>query len=287
MRNRFSFGIGLLLALSGALAEAAGTLEIVTLRYRSAESVVPLLQPFLDPGGSLSGRGDKLFVRTSPGNFDELRRLLDELDRARRQLRLTVTQDVQTASAQGAAGVRADLPLGNNVRILSGSVPPGSSLEVRGGGAAVSIGGGDTLRTQRQGSEQSVQVLEGERAFIQIGQAVPVPTQQVIVRPGGAVVTQTTQYRDLGQGFYAQPTLAGDRVSVDIAQQDARPGGYGPGSAEVSRVATTVSGRLGEWISLGGIDQQVRQSASSGFSYATRDATRQQGLWLKVEVIGE
>lgn len=286
MRNRRWLWAALLL-LAGSLAEAAGTLEIVTLRHRSAESVLPLLQPFLDAGGSLSGRGDKLFIRTGAANFEELRRLLDEVDRARRQLRLTVTQDLQAASASAAAGAQADVSLGNNVRILSGSLPPGGRLTVGGDRGVVSVGGGETVRTSRQGGEQSVQVLDGERAFIQIGRSVPVPSQQVIVRPGGAVVTQTTQYRDLGQGFYAQPTLAGDRVSVAIAQEDARPGGFGPGSAEVSRVVTTVSGRLGEWIALGGIDQQVSESSRDGFTRSTRDVARQQGLWLKVEVIGD
>lgn len=285
MRNRYLGGFGLLLVLGCSFGQAAGTLEIVTLRHRSAESVLPLLQPFVDAGGSLSGRGDKLFIRTSPANLDELRRLLDELDRARRQLRLTVTQDLQTASTQTAAGVQADLPLGNKVRILSGSLPPGSRLTVDGDRGAVSVGGGETTRTTRQDGEQRVQVLEGERAFIQIGRSVPVPTQQVIVRPGGAVVTQTTQYRDLGQGFYAQPTLAGERVSVDIVQEDARPGGFGAGSADVSRVATTVSGRLGEWISLGGIDQQFRTSGGNGWSHSTSEASRHQGLWLKVEAL--
>ena len=48
------FAVLMLLALS---ARAQNALEIITLRHRTAEHVLPSLQPLVEPGGTLSGLG--------------------------------------------------------------------------------------------------------------------------------------------------------------------------------------------------------------------------------------
>ncbi len=43
-------------------------LEVISLRHRSAEQLLPQIAPFVEPGGALSGMNDKLFLRASPRN---------------------------------------------------------------------------------------------------------------------------------------------------------------------------------------------------------------------------
>jgi hypothetical protein len=62
-------------ALSAVLAalavHAAGQnmLEIIPLRYRTVDQVLPALRPLLEPGGTLTGQGNQLIVRASPDNL--------------------------------------------------------------------------------------------------------------------------------------------------------------------------------------------------------------------------
>ena len=64
----------LLLALLALSTLAWGqTLEIIDLRHRSAEQLLPQLAPFVEPGGALSGMNDKLFLRASKRNQAETR----------------------------------------------------------------------------------------------------------------------------------------------------------------------------------------------------------------------
>src|SRR5262245_27744606 len=61
-------------------------LEVITLKYRNAEQVIPILKPLLAPGGTISGLQNRVVIRTTPDNLAELRKVLDAVDAAPRRL---------------------------------------------------------------------------------------------------------------------------------------------------------------------------------------------------------
>ena len=77
MRNEL-FCCLLLLPL---LALAQQEMEIVPLRHRTTEQVIPSLQPLVEPGGVLSGFGDQLIIKASRRNLEQLRQALSAIDR--------------------------------------------------------------------------------------------------------------------------------------------------------------------------------------------------------------
>jgi hypothetical protein len=111
---------------------------------------------------------------------------------------------------------------------------------------------------------------------------MPLPLQQMVVTPAGVVVSRTVVYRDIGTGFYAEPHLAGDTVTLDISPTHDTPGAL-PGSANIERLSTTVSGRLGEWIALGGTVQDTSDDKAGTLRYGTRNTRETHRIWLKVE----
>jgi type II secretory pathway component GspD/PulD (secretin) len=234
-----------LFAVLPALAGAQQELEIITLRHRPLEQVLPALQPLLEAGGTLSGMNDQLILRASRRNREQIRQALAAIDTPRRRLLIRVSQNRQAASvtAQGYAG--------------------------RG--------------TQAIGSTQTVQVVEGGRALILVGQSLPVPLRQSVFGPGGVTVSETIVFRDLGQGFYAAPQLAGDRVTVDISPQFDSPATAGYGSSDTQRLSTTVSGRIGEWLELGGSSQHSDLGQSGSVYRGSRRSGDQRSVWLQVE----
>ena len=104
------FAVSLLIAIPAAVAQNA--LEIIALRHRTAEQVIPALQPLLEPGATLSGQSAQLFVRASPANLAELRRALDSIDRPQKRLLISVRFD--DAFDAASRGIEAS---GRNNRI--------------------------------------------------------------------------------------------------------------------------------------------------------------------------
>src|SRR5258706_15326332 len=84
--------VAAMLMTSLAFAQAT-VLEVIALRYRTAEQVIPVLKPLLDRSGTLSGMQNQLIVRTTPANLAELKQVLATLDAQPRQLMITVRQD--------------------------------------------------------------------------------------------------------------------------------------------------------------------------------------------------
>jgi hypothetical protein len=138
---------------------------------------------------------------------------------------------------------------------------------------------------QTRGSEsiaQQVQTVEGGQAFINVGQTLFLPFRQVVLTPSGAVVAESIVQHDIGTGFYAAPRLVGERVVLDISPTHDVPGTL-PGSANTQRLTTTVSGRLGEWIALGGSASGGAGDSSGILHRGARSGYSNREVWLRVE----
>lgn len=247
----------LLLALLAAPALRAQEIEVLRLKHRTADDVLPHLRAFLEPGGALTGQGYQLFVRASPSNVRQLKRLLETLDRAPRQLMISVRQD--RADERAARVVGADGSVTVTTRRVTGSV----GVEAR-----------DTRTTGTADVTQTIRVLEGARAYIAIGTAIPLTFRRWVVDANGVTEAQGTVYYDAVTGFHARPLLAGELVTIELAPEQAS---FSGGALERAQLSTTVRGRLGEWIAVGGAD--VREQSTSGVQSAQR------GVWLKVDAV--
>jgi type II secretory pathway component GspD/PulD (secretin) len=276
----------LVLALLPLLAVAQQEMEIIPLKHRQIEQVMPVLRPLLEPGATLSGMNNQLILRASRRNRDEIRQALAAIDTPARSLVIRVSQN-RDASMQRSGGEVYGSVGNDNVRITQSPTGAasggGGRVVVRNGNSVVGGQVVDTQTTRTARTGQSVQVVEGGRAYINVGQSLPLPLRQVVVGPGGAIVTDSVVYRDVGQGFYAEPRLAGDRVTLEISPQSDTVGNAG--SVNTQRVSTTVSGRLGEWIELGGSGQQASGTNRGNLSVGTSDVRDNRSIWLQVEEV--
>jgi hypothetical protein len=281
----------MLVALASIAAYAQSTvLEVIPLRYRMAEEVIPIIQPLLAREGSVSGFQGQLVVRTTPANLEEIKRILASLDTAPRQLLITVRQDAEALRSGSAAEISGSVGGEHGrVTIPGGRDPRGGNAVLRDGDDHVRLHAREGSGSQSERGMQSVRVMEGGEAFLSIGEAAPVRERQVqrsVV--GGRVVEQvveTTQYRDAASGIYVRPRVSGDRVTVDVSAQRELLSPQAHRGVNVQGVVTTVSGRLGEWIEIGGMGAETskEQSALLGrSSAAARDSRR---VLIKVEEV--
>lgn len=271
---------GLLLRLClglPALALAQQEMEIIALRHRTLDQVLPTLQPLLEPGATLSGMNDQLILRASPRNRQQIRQALAAIDTPPRRLLIRVSQNREVEGRDEGVAVVAK-PSGGMQESKEST-----RVEVRRGDASISAQAWDSRRTQASGSMQTVQVVDGGRALIEVGRSLPIPLRQVAIGPRGLAVSEGIVYRDVGQGFYAAPRVVGDRVTVDISPRFDSLGESANGTISTQRLTSTVSGRLGEWLELGGSSQQAVAASSGQGRSGNSQSLDQRSVWLQVE----
>ena len=257
------------LMASLALAQA---LTVIDLKHRRAEEIIPVLQPLLEQGGALTGQDYKLFVRASPGNVAQLRSAIEQLDKQQRQMLVSVrrgtAQDIQREQASVSGTVRTD-----DGGISVNERPRSQS------GATVRAGEG-ALRTQGS-SVSSVQVLDGNAAFIATGTSVPIVTAVAVGGGRRPYVASNIEQRNLQRGFMVTPRVRGGEVILEISQQDERVAG---GNVQTQSLNTQVAGRLGSWIQLGGVSESSSSTSRGVLSRSYGTDSNELSIWVKVDL---
>lgn len=254
----------LFVSLLWCASAVADEVTVFTTRHLPPQQLVPLIKPVLGEHGSVSAFGDKLIVRAAADKLEEVRWLISELDKPQRNLLIEV-QVGKLASGH-------DLGLDAQGSWREGG--PEGHIRYR------------RHSTRAQGdSLQSVRTLEGRAALISIGQSVPVYEAHQTQHPDGTTSQGFRQrFREANRGFYALPRIHGERVTIEIHQQDDSPS-QRTGHFNTQHASTIVSGALGEWISLGGVDQrQARDGSGLGYSAKTARSDERH-LSLRVTVL--
>ena len=271
------------LFLFAALLGIAGTvfadypIEVIELKSRPYEEILPLVRPFVGSDGTVTGMGNNLVIKAAPEQVREIKRLLATLDRPPKRLRIVVDNgDDRTRSSRGYRA-SADIKTGNGqISINSPGYPVDSSRgEVR---------LHDRRSTTTQSSQQFVQAMEGQPAYISSGLQVPLRTTERYYGGGIPYQRTTTQLHDVTRGFYVVPRVSGDAVTLEIAQHNDQPGRR-YGVVDTQRIDSVVHGRLGEWIDLGGLDTtESAHQGGLGRSVNSQQG-RLQGIQVKVECL--
>jgi len=184
------------LACAASVPCAQQALEIIPLRHRTAEQVLPALQPLLEPGATLSGSRGQLFLRASPANAADIKRALEAIDRPAKRLQISVR--FENAAERERRAIEASGTIGS-------------------GGARVDISAQDARRVAEGRVDQRVQVLEGGRAMIFTSQSQPdrelATGFEVVPRlAGGSVILEILQRRDTPQAQQLAATTVSARL---------------------------------------------------------------------------
>ena len=258
-------------------------ITVIPLKHRVAQDIIPILEPLVAKGGTVTGMNDQLIVKTTPSNLSQLRAVVNKLDRAPRKLRISVRQDVGASLEAREDAISAHVHT-DNVR---------AGVPARGGND-ISVSTGDehgdvsyeTISTRDRDDSFNthfVTALEGQPAWIQTGRSVPLPNQNVYASPTGVVVQNGIEYRDVNSGFYVIPRLNGNQVTLEINPQLNRIDPSGSQVIDTQVAATTVAGRLGQWINIGGANQDFDRRDSFNVARTRSRGGETRGIWVKVD----
>ncbi|CRM76170.1 secretin [Pseudomonas fluorescens] len=221
------------LLLAASVSAVADT-EVVNLSNRTSTDLLPVAQNFIGKDGTVSAYGNQLIVNADPAKIEGLRTLLSQLDTPAKRLLITVDTNENNQQNSGDS----------QTRIISYGT------------------------TSREGGIQQIQASEGVPALIQVGQSVPLTTTQ---QDSYGRLQNQTQYRNVTQGFYVTASVTGETVHLAISTNRDRMSQERPDVVNVQSTDTSVSGRLGEWISLAGINRETQADKSATTrSYSTQ-----------------
>ena len=216
--------------------------EIVPLKYHTSADMLPVAQDYIGKDGQVSAYGNQLIVNADQRKIDELKALLSQLDIAPKRLLITV--DTNENNVQGGQGYSVNGAKPGKTRIISYGTD------------------------SRDGGIQQIQASEGAPALIQVGQSIPLTSSQT---DSYGDLRSQTEYRNVTQGFYVTASVTGDIVHLSISTNRDRMSQERPDVVNVQSTDTTVTGRLGEWILLAGMNGQT-QADKQGMTrnYATQ-----------------
>lgn len=275
----------LLISLPAAASEL--NLEVITLHYRSADEIIPVIKPFVGTDGTVTGMNNQLIIKSTAANIADIKQLLLNIDRKPRRLMITVSHDISETVKEGEQAFAGRYSSGNSA-ISAGSHQDhgsGSGLSLHDQDADIRFRLDSERTTQTSNSDYRVQTLEGQPAFIETGSRVPVTDRTAYMTPQGVTVQDSTEYYNATSGFYVEPNINGDIVTLSISPFITMKNPEHRGEFKMQNIETTVQGRLGEWIEIGGIDQESRHE-SSGLLYQQHQTKEQEHkTYLKVEEI--
>jgi hypothetical protein len=244
----------------------ADEMQVFDLKGATPQELIPLVKPFVGADGTVTGMHNQLIVRTSAERMVEVRKIIEEFDRAPRRLLVHVRDKAPSAGESSRMELSVNTP---RLRI-------GESNKSR-----LNVKRHSTERVES--NQRTLQTIEGQPTLISSGISRPqVIHGGYLMGPRGGGYQTHIDYRNIESGFYATVHLVGDRVRIEITTQKQSPVSS---SSVINQQATrnVVSGQIGEWLLLASTQSQ-RQLDSTGIgAHATTESNQQSVIWVMVE----
>jgi hypothetical protein len=243
----------------------------------------------LAPDASITGTGYKLIIKSTPENLNQIKTLLEDIDINQNMLRVHVSlgnpfDNGQTGGRQssrteqhGSVSIESQTDIGS-IEIGSDESKENGNLTITNDRNKFDARIYETNRSKKKPGIQVMSVAEGYWASITMGQAIPFTTR---TRNPDGTVTESVTYQQILTGYQVMPRVHDDRVTLSIRPyQQSSPDNA---SIETTEMQTTISGKLGDWIFIGGTDHEENLN-NSGITYQTRiRSTDINEVWVKVE----
>lgn len=269
MKRLFLF----LLLFHHGILFAADQMEIIELKARTVAEVIPIIKPLVEPDGTVTGMNNQLIIRANPDQIAEVKKILGTLDRPARRVIIYVRQGATYDLDREGVSTDIHAKLDKHTRITTGrTTPPGT--------ARVIVRSSST--NSKLDSTQHIQTIEGKPAFIDTGKSVPINEQTTIIAGGVIQQQNSVRYRDVTTGFYVIPYLSGDQVTLNISPHMQHQGAV-YGTYDISSAHTTVRGKIGEWIAIGGVAGSVDEDNSDILRRARTSGHNDHSIQLMVE----
>lgn len=272
-RRLFSLHTFLVVAILSLNAIAATDFKIITLQHRFVEDILPTIQPLAGSEGVITGMQNQLIIRASPEKMIEIEQVIAIFDVARQNLKITVSHQSNLQTTNDGVTVNGHTKIGNTV-ISTHKYPKNYTSDIQ-----VDIKNNQTKTTSS--SNQFINVIEGERAFIQVGQSVPFTQEWITLTRRYLSHQQTIAFVDVSIGFSVRPRYIGSQIELEITPRISQLNQNGV--IDFEDLSTVVLVNKDEWLDLGSIMQQRDDVSRAILSTLAGSQTQGSKLSIRVE----
>lgn len=266
----------------------ADSIQTIQLAHRPADEIMPVIKPMLGPDDSLTGQGYQLFIRTSDSNFEQIKQMVSSLDRAARMLLISVFQGNDRELR--ALGVSGDFQYqDSNANVSLGSTDKSAK---RGADAQYSTrnasAGAHTFSTRGRLSDNPIHQLrisEGSEGYIETGESIPYLSGGYWRGGRHDAIGGGVDYKEINTGFYVLPRVHSEQITMDVSPYKQSQSSKRGGDIETQSARTRITGKLGQWLPIGGVTEQTRGSSSRTGNYGSAQSRDDASSWIKAELV--
>lgn len=249
--SRLVFALVFLICSGIAHAE----MTVITLQRSNADQLIPAIAAQLGEGSSVTSYQNQIILNANAEETARVKNLIKQLDSQGRQLLISVKTDDNQSSSQNNTDVK-----------ITHSQNGSTRTETRVTTRVHSFG----QQSQGQGL-QSIRATEGMPSLISIGQSKAYNSES----------GQTWHNAD--NGFYATARVNNGIVNIAIEQQ--RAAFTSNDQRNQQQLRTSVSGRTGEWIVIGTLNNTAQQQTYRNGSSDNRRDHANRMIYLKVDLL--
>lgn len=256
-------------------ASAETEFKIFTLQHRFANDLLPMIDPMVGADGTANGVDNQLIVRAQPDRMREIEALVAKFDAARVNRKITVSTSNNVQSQQKRVEATGSTKVGKvTVSNDRRARPNSGNIDIE-----------NSTHNTRQNSNQFINVLDGERAFIRVGQLVPFSQEWITVTRRYVQLERFTDWREVTTGFAVRPRTVGNPnekiVELEITPRIARLNGQG--FIDFEELTTVIRTSLGSWVDIGGTMQNNDEVSRKILGFQTSASQQNSALSVKVD----
>jgi hypothetical protein len=264
--------VGLALVLTLISAHAwANEFKIFSLKHRFASDIAPIVAPMVGERGTVSAVQNQLIVRTDANTMREIEAIINSLDTPRVNRKVSFSFDRQTQTERDNTEITG--------QVRRGQIIVGNDRQSPLNRGRIII---ERNTSQvRNNTTQFINVLDGQSAFIRVGQLVPFTQEWVTLTRRYAHIQTNTTFQEVTTGFAVQPTTLNNQVTLSIHPRIAALNAQQ--TIDFQELSTTITVPLGEWVDIGGMMQQQDEISRKILGALQQQTSQQTGFWIKVD----
>lgn len=253
------------------IAHAEIEFKIITLQHRFASDLLPTISPMVGADGTATGMQNQLILRASPERMRDIEAIVESLDITRVNRRITVSNSNLIESQQNRTEASGTIRRGNVTISNDRRAPPNiGRIDIE----------RNTSSTYRN-SNQFINVLDGERAYISNGQIVPFTQEWISLTRRYVQIERFTDWREVTTGFAVRPRAIGNQVELEITPRISRLNNQG--FIDFESLTTTIRIGLGDWVNIGGTMQNNDEISRKILGLQSASNSQNSNINIKVE----
>lgn len=257
------------------LNAVATEFKIIDLQHRFADDILPIIQPLAGSDGAITGMQNHLIIRVSPQRMVEIEEVISRLDVARQNLKISVSQQNSQQLESSGVAVSGRKRIAN-VEISTNKYPRNGN-----GNGNIQLNVKKNQSNTQHTSNRFINVLDGEPAFIRVGQSIPFTQEWLVLTQRYIHVQKITEFVDISTGFAVRPRSIGEQIELEITPRIAQLNQQG--YIDFEELSTVVRIKKGEWLNLGGIMQEKDEVSRTILSQQNGAQSASNSLSIRVD----